>query len=237
VTWLINTLKWIWDRTIVSTFLAGLFVLLPLAVTLAVMSWVASLIQEWLGPESTVGWALRQIGLRFVTEPTVALILGWLIVIAGLWGLGVLVKTVGRRRIETAYNNILDHIPVFRSFYRPISQLVGLLKQDQEEQLKGMRVVYCEFGEPGTAGMLALMVDNTTYRFRDQDCRLVYVPTSPLPMTGCLMTVAADKIEPIDMSPEHLLRIYFSVGVLARETVPPAYLRAPAQADHPEAQA
>ncbi len=222
--WLLNALKWIWDRTIVSTFLAGLLVLLPLTLTVMVMAWLAGIVRERLGPESLIGRGLQQLGLQFVTNDLVASAIGWTIVIAGLWALGVLIRAIGRQRIQRSANRMLEQIPVFGTIYRPIAQVVDMMKLDKEEELKGMQVVYCEFGNPGAVGFLGLLTDETVYRFRNQDCHLIYVPTAPVPMTGCLMFVSVDGIERIEMSPEHLLRIFFSVGGLATNTVPQQHI-------------
>jgi uncharacterized membrane protein len=38
-----------------STFLAGLFAVLPIVITVGIMAWVGGLLKAWLGPESLVG--------------------------------------------------------------------------------------------------------------------------------------------------------------------------------------
>ena len=85
-----------WQRGIVSTFLAGLFALLPIVITLGIMAWAGGLLKEWLGPQSFVGQALSQLGLRFVTDPTVAVVLSWVAVLLAIWLLGALLKSVGK---------------------------------------------------------------------------------------------------------------------------------------------
>ena len=72
-----QSLTWFWQRGILSTFLAGLFALLPIVITLGIMAWAGGLLKDWLGSESFVGRALSQLGLRFVTDPTVASVLSW----------------------------------------------------------------------------------------------------------------------------------------------------------------
>lgn len=52
-----QSLTWFWQRGILSTFLAGLFALLPIVIILGIMAWAGGLLKEWLGPESFVGQA------------------------------------------------------------------------------------------------------------------------------------------------------------------------------------
>ena len=95
--------KWFWKTGILSTFLAGLFALLPIVITLGIMVWFGGFLKDWLGPESFVGQAVSQLGLRFVTDPTVASVLSWGSVLLTIWLLGVLLKSVGKKRIEKAF--------------------------------------------------------------------------------------------------------------------------------------
>ena len=83
---------WFWRTGLLSTFLAGLFAVLPIVITVGIMAWVGGLLQAWLGPESYVGKALFQLGLRFVTDPIVASVLGWVAVLLAIWLLGALLK-------------------------------------------------------------------------------------------------------------------------------------------------
>jgi uncharacterized membrane protein len=46
---------WFWKTGILSTFLAGLFAVLPIVITVGIMAWVGGLLKAWLGPESLVG--------------------------------------------------------------------------------------------------------------------------------------------------------------------------------------
>ena len=74
-------LNWFWQKGILSTFLAGLFALLPIVITVGIMVWAGGLLRDWLGPESLIGRALSQLGLRLVTDPTVASVLSWVAVL------------------------------------------------------------------------------------------------------------------------------------------------------------
>jgi hypothetical protein len=60
-----------------STFLAGLFAVLAIVGTVGITAWIGGVFKAWLGSKSLVGKALLQMGLRFVTDPIVASVLGW----------------------------------------------------------------------------------------------------------------------------------------------------------------
>jgi uncharacterized membrane protein len=218
-----RVLTWFWKTGILSTFLAGLFVLLPIVITVGIMAWAGGLLKEWLGPESSVGRALFQLGLRFVTDPTVASLLGWVAVLVAIWLLGALIKSVGKTRIEKTFHAVMERIPLVNALYRPVAQVVDMLQSAPTDKLQGMNVVYCAFGREGGAGFLGLLVSDRVYRFNGQACHSVYVPTSPLPLGGVVVFAPADSVQQVDMQVDDLMKICFSIGVMSSEVIPAKY--------------
>lgn len=215
-------LRRIWKRGILSTFLAGFFVVLPVAITLAIMAWMGAVVHRWLGPESTVGEALLNVGMRFATDESTAMVLGWALALAGIWLFGLLVKSAARYGFADAVDAFVTHVPVIRSIYRPVSQVVAMLKS--EPQTKAMAVVYCEFGGPSGGAFLGLRPSTRSYRFGGRDCQLLYIPTSPVPMSGGIVFVPTTAVHEIDMDVESLMQIYFSLGVMCEKVAPEKYL-------------
>lgn len=221
---MIRNARWLWKTGILSTFLAGLFAVLPIVITVGIMAWVGGLLKAWLGPESFVGKALFKMGLRFVTDPIVASVLGWVAVLLAIWFLGALLKWVGKKRIEKAFNAAVERIPLVNVLYRPIAQVVEMLQRDSTDKMQGMKVVYCTFGREGAAGFLALLVSDRIYRFNGQACQIVYVPTSPVPMSGAVVFAAANSVSRVDMQVDDLMKIYFSIGVMSSNVIPEQYM-------------
>ena len=222
---------WFWKTGMLSTFLAGLFAVLPIVITVGIMAWVGGLLKGWLGPESLVGKALLQMGLRFVTDPTVASVLGWIAVLLAIWFLGALLKSVGKKRIEKTFNAAVERVPLVNVLYRPVAQLVDLLQRKPTETMQGMSVVYCAFGRERGAGFLGLLVSERVYRFNGQACQIVYVPTSPVPMTGAVVFAAADCVRRVDMQVDDLMKICLSIGVMSSKVIPGEYVVLPEEVE------
>ena len=64
------------------------------------------------------------------------------------------------------------------------------------------------------------MTTPDVYRFAGSDCHIVYLPTSPVPMTGGILFVPVNDCHLVDMSAEEVMRVYFSLGILAAQVVP-----------------
>ena len=63
------------------TFIAGFLVLLPLAVTVAVIVWVGTFIFAYLGPDGAIGRILISIGFNFSSSPLATYALGAVVVV------------------------------------------------------------------------------------------------------------------------------------------------------------
>ena len=216
--------QWIWRRGVVSTFLAGFFIVLPIAITIGIMSWAGSKLQEWLGPKSYFGQMLTSIGMRYATDQSVAMLVGWVIVLAGIWLLGAFVKTAGIRKVRETFDHMVNRIPIVSQFYGPVSQVVDLLKQDEQDKMEGMNVVFCSFGLEHGGGFLALMAAPNVYRFAGHDYHVIYIPTSPIPMSGGVIFVPVERVHKVDMKVDDLMQIYFSIGVMSAKVIPNKYV-------------
>ncbi len=213
---MMSVLNWIWTRGILSTFMAGLFVLLPIALTVAVIGWVGSKLSVLKEP-------LERIGLTVVSEGTGAWLVGAVIVLAAIWCLGLVIKATARHKLDDVFHAVLNRVPVVNAIYKPVSQVVGLLKGDNGSDMKGMSVVFCSFGAEAGGGFLGLMASSDTYTIGEQACQLIYIPTSPVPMSGGLVFVPQQKIKPVEMSVDDVMKIYFSLGVLSSQVIPAQY--------------
>jgi len=196
--------------------------LLPLVITVAIIVWVTGYLLAWFGPGSFVFKAMTDFGHRVAgpVSETIAVAIGAALVLAAIWTLGLLVKSKAQHRFDQWWNRLVDRLPVVSSVYGTASKVVGMLKKDEQADLATMRVVYCSFGAERGGGLLGLLASPETYQFAGRDHRMVYIPTSPIPMSGGILLVPSNSVLEIDMSPEQLMRIYFSMGILAPEVVP-----------------
>ncbi|MEK6247807.1 MAG: DUF502 domain-containing protein [Planctomycetales bacterium] len=216
--------RWIWKKGIVSTFMTGFFVLLPFMITLGVIGWAGSLVASWLGPSSSFGRGLHTIGMQFLTDEKLGTLVGWVMVLLGIWLIGLLFKTFARHRIQKRFNQAIERIPLINVIYKPVAQVVSMLQDSDDEQMKSMTVVYCSFGKGDGAGFLALLASPEVFHFNEQQSHAVYIPTSPVPMSGGIVFIPVANVQPVsDMQVDDLMQIYFSLGVMAPKVIPEAY--------------
>jgi uncharacterized membrane protein len=214
-------------KRLLRCFLTGAFAILPLVVTIAIVIWLAAFVHRYLGPSTPVGRVVRSLGYRFSAEDmTLAYLIGWVVVLALVFLLGVAVEAGARRFLQSTTDAVLNRVPVVGSIYNTSKQLISMLDRQDTADLKGMSVVYVAFGTERGAGFLALLVSPQTYDVQGRACQIVMVPTAPVPFGGALLLVPADCVQSAEMSVDGLMSIYVSMGVSAPQfmklTPPPA---------------
>jgi uncharacterized membrane protein len=223
-------LERIWKSGVVGTFLTGLFFVLPVVLTVAIIGWIIGRLQAALGPGTWLGNAFSRGGSAIIgpQDSSVAFWLGVLLALGGIWLLGFVVRTRARHLLQRILDALLDRLPLVRTIYGPVSQVVTMLRRTGAKDVEGMSVVMCKFGREGGASMLALLTSPTVYNLDQGPCHLVYLPTSPLPMSGGLTFVPTDAVSPVaDLTVDGLMRIYFSLGALSRQVMPQRFIAQP----------
>lgn len=210
---------WIWKR-ITGMFLAGVFILLPLVVTVGSVIWGVDFLVGFLGPDTTVGKALSQLGLSVKPNSHVPYLVGWLIVLAVIFLLGAAMEVGARRILVRISDAFFSRIPLLGSLYGTTKQMVDLFNTGDNDAIRGMSPVFCFFGGGGECGLLAFLVSPERVQVQGREYQMVIIPTAPVPFGGALLFVPADNIVPADMSVDAMMSIYLSMGISAPEHMP-----------------
>lgn len=202
-------------------FVAGVLALLPFIITVAVIAWVGDHVKRIFGPETLFGEVMRRFGLHFVSNETVAFLIGLCLVLGAIFLVGVAAESGARKFMNRLVGATVQRIPLIGSIYGTSKQVVGMLDKKDTDALKGMQVVLCYFGEQGGAGFLALLVSPERYRLANREFQIVIIPTAPVPIGGALLMVPTEVIKPTDISVEGLMSIYVSMGITAGQFLKP----------------
>src|SRR5918996_4591528 len=121
------------------TFITGFFVTVPLVISVAALVWIFRLIDGFVGPFYDA-WLerLSADGATPIHIPGLGILTTALVVML----VGVLATNVlGKRLLQRAEGYLL-RVPVFRTIYSPVKQLVAAFSPDNEYGFK--RVVLVE---------------------------------------------------------------------------------------------
>jgi len=181
------------------SFIAGFFVTVPLFISVAAILWLFRVIDGFVSPAvvQTLG---RQIpGLGIAITALAILVVG-----------AVASNVVGKRLLQRA-EWLLLHVPLFRSIYAPIKQLVVAFSPDNEYGFK--RVVLIEDASRGL--MLGFLTKEFTIDRGGQGPEAmvaVYVPTNHLYL-GDIIVVPRDRASYPDITVEQGIRIFLTGGM------------------------
>lgn len=202
-----------WAGRALGAFLTGLIFLLPFILTVAVLDWLAGYVSAAVGPDSFIGRTIASGGSVLIggRREALAFWVGVALALVAIGALGLVVQTRFRKRIEGAIDSFIDRVPLLRSVYRPIAQLVRLVGPQAAGELAGMSVVACRFG--GGADAMALLVTPEIFDIGGQPRQLVLVPTAPVPMGGALLFLPPSTVVSVPgMGLEDFVRFYMSMG-------------------------
>ncbi|MGC8722533.1 MAG: DUF502 domain-containing protein [Acidobacteriota bacterium] len=190
------------------SFLTGLVLVLPLAVTawilytgfkllVSVSAPFVKLGFQWIGHEPVAG----------VTE-TASLV----ITVALLVLLGLMVRSYLGKRMWQGFERLLMSLPVARPIYSATKQLLETFQREKGFQ----RVALVEFPRKGcwTMGFITSATQGDLNARCQREHYNVFVPTTPNPTSGYLVILPADEVLPLDISVEEGLTFIMSAGAV-----------------------
>ena len=179
------------------SFIAGFFVTVPLFVSVAALVWLFGVVDGFTAPvfQRLLG---RQIpGLGILTTAAAILAVG-----------AVATNVLGKRLLQRTEFYLLK-VPVFRTIYAPVKQLIAAFSPDNEFGFK--RVVMLEDKQGFSLGFLTK--EFTVDRGRGPEALVaVYVPTNHLYLGDIVIVERARALFP-DMTVEEGIRVFLTGGM------------------------
>jgi uncharacterized membrane protein len=210
---------------IFRTFLAGVLALLPIAVTVFVTAWVASLIAGYAGPGSFIGRLIirlgASLGLTIAPSSTVAYLIGLAIILGAIFMLGLLVEAGLQTFLLNSIDWLILRIPIVSNVYELSKRFVSLMDRGDQDSLKTMQPVWCFFGGEGGAAVLGLMPSPQPVVIGEHSYLGLLVPSAPVPFGGALIYVPSEWVKPAEGGVERLMNVYVSMGVTQPLSKPP----------------
>lgn len=214
-----------------SHFLAGMMVVIPLGVIF------------WIGLAALRAlWGLRQLApdswrpQAFIPNPTLAflvdvaaMVIGAVALAAGVSFIGWVSKhLLGQKILEFVHEHLIQRIPVLRSVYSALDQLLRTMTDEGGHQFR--RVVYVEYPRKGVWA-LAFVTGPSIAPQMPADYLNVFIPTTPNPTSGFHLLVAESEVKPSNLTVEEAFRTILSLGIAQSRTGSGAYRPPPPRDD------
>ena len=195
------------SKSLRGYLLAGLAVWLPILVTIGVIRFIIDLLDRTLAlipkayqPEQLIGHYIPGIGV------VLSLIL--------LLGTGIIATNYLGQRLVAWGESILSKIPLVRSIYNTVKQVINAVISTNSEAFR--KVVLVEYPRKGlwtmafqTGGSNTVISD----KIKDEMVS-VFIPTTPNPTSGFLIMLPKREVIELDMSNDEALKFIVSLGVM-----------------------
>jgi uncharacterized membrane protein len=168
-----------------KTFISGLAVVVPFALTLWILITVFGAVDGF-----SDFYLQRWFGFSFVG-------LGLLLALAVIFIVGFVTKTALGKWFYNFINKIIFKMPLVNKIYKLAKETIDVITSEKAFKT----VVKVEFPKAGVYSIGFLTNENT-----------VFVPTTPNPTSGFL--IKTDQYEILDMSVEDALRYVISMGAI-----------------------
>src|ERR1044072_2319376 len=191
-------------RCLPRSFITGFFVTVPLVISVAAFVWIFRLIDGFVGPFYDA-W-LQRTELGITHAPGLGILTTALVVLL----VGALATNGSGQRLLQQTEGYLLRVPVFRTIYAPVKQLVVAFSPDNEYGFK--RVVLIEDVSRGF--LLGFLTREFTID-RGQGPEplvAVYVPTNHLYL-GDIVICPRDRASYPDITVEQGIRIFLTGGM------------------------
>jgi uncharacterized membrane protein len=200
-----------------------MLVWLPLAASF----WVVSTLMKWMDKSLlVVPAAYRPDELLGFHIPGLGVLLTLLIVLIT----GMIAANFFGRELVKLWERLVLKIPLVRSVYSSVKQLLETMFADSGESFR--KVVLVEFPRPGiwALGFLTGSDQGEAQKMTGHDVLNVYVPTTPNPTGGYFVMIPRDDVKELKMSVDDGLKMLLSMGAVVPDVLIKEAVLAPPEA-------
>lgn len=147
-------------------------------------------------------------------------LIGLIVAIILFYFAGAIMSNVLGRQLKDRGERLIDRVPLIRRVYPAVKQITDFFFGDNEQQLQFNRVVAVEYPRKGlySVGLVTGDTMADIEKAMGEPCLTVFVPSSPTPFTGYVITVPVGDTIDLGITIEDALKFAVSGGVL----VPPS---------------
>ena len=194
-------------RRVRNLFVSGLIAVLPLGATFYVLYWLYGLVDRIVGRDTTFGLAVEATFGRWVPG------MGIIVMIFIIFLVGFVVRNVLGRSVHGWVERIVLTVPGIRKMYGTFKQLFNAVL-DRESATSFSKVVLFEYPKENlyVFGLVTNEELGAVQEITKDESIMVYVPTSPNPLSGYLVVVPKQAVTEVNIPVEDALSMIMSSG-------------------------
>ncbi len=205
-------------------FITGLVILLPLAVTLAIVIFTVNfLTKPFIGLVSNflVEFQILNKGFLFLSHEQIVTYLSQLLILICLFVFTLLLGLIARwfffKSLLVLSDKILHKIPLINKVYKTTQEIIKTIFVTDRTSFK--QVVMVPFPKSGSyvMGLVSRHSPRICSEKAQSSLVSVLIPTTPNPTTGFLLMYKEEDLIYLDLKPEEAIKYIVSAGVITPE--------------------
>jgi len=197
-------------------FVAGILFFAPIGVTI----WAIASIIIWL--DNLLLPRFIKLVLPNIEQPPSIPLVGMLFTFVVILLLGVIARHLLGGEFQRAWERLLSRVPVARSIYGGVKQLVEAIFASSSQSARFRRVVLVEYPRKGvyalafTTGPARGIVQEIT----EEEVINCFVPTTPNPTSGFYLLIPEGELIEVALTVEDAFKLVMSAGLVTPEALP-----------------
>ncbi|MCM2253616.1 MAG: DUF502 domain-containing protein, partial [Ramlibacter sp.] len=187
---------------------AGLLVVVPVAITIAVLQWIIGtldrtlqILPETWQPDRLIGFHIPGFGV--------------LLTLAILLSVGAVVSNFMGKKLVVWGDTLVSRIPVVRSIYSSVKQVSDTLFSPSGNAFRTAVLIQWPRPEVWTIGFVTGVPGGDVTKYLVGDYLSVYVPTTPNPTGGYFVMLRKSDCVELKMTVDEALKYVISMGVVS----------------------
>lgn len=147
-------------------------------------------------------------------------LIGLILAVVLIYSVGLILGSIIGRRLYHRGEELINRLPLVRRVYPSMKQVTDFFFGDRDATMQFNRVVAVEYPRKGlwSVGLVTGDTMRDIQQRAGKDCLTVFIPSSPTPFTGYVITVPRSDTIDLSITIEDAMKFAVSGGVL----IPPS---------------
>lgn len=188
-------------------FITGLLVLVPLFITIWVISTLIQTMDQSLAL-LPVAWHPKQLFGFYVPG------VGAMLTLAIIFVTGLVATNIFGQQLILLWESFLSRVPFVKTIYSSVKQVSDTLLSNSGNAFRKALLIQYPHQGSWTIAFLTGKPGGDVSNYLTGDYVSVYVPTTPNPTSGFFLMIARSDVVELDMSVDEALKYIISMGTL-----------------------
>ena len=201
-----------------QTMIAGLLVIIPIALTYIVMAFVIGKLDQLMAP--VVTWIIVRLQIP-LPEDFHLPGLGFILICLFIFAIGMVTANFFGKQLVRAWDSLVHRLPYVRGIYLTIQKVVVAVSDPDKSPFKQMVLVDYPHSSSRMIGLIACDERGEVSNRTGEDLVNVFLPLLPNVTLGFMVILPRNQIIPLKMTREEGIKYLMSFGIVVPEMGPP----------------